>query len=231
MATTYQVSSANWGSEPENDSNSDYSDFSSYSDTDSESCSSRSPSPERKQVRKKAVGTKPCRYGDKCTNKKCTFAHGTKSTDEEATSSQKQSKPKKPCRFGQNCNKDDCTFSHRPTAESTKARTPSSKKENKEKTKPSAPATGSSKHTPRVCRYGGKCKNLDCTFSHDVRLLAKQEPCPFGGNCKNPECAYSHDARLLAKQEKNSVPKKTSETMACPYGEKCYRKDRCGKSH
>lgn len=116
--------------------------------------------------------TKPCRNFPKCSfGDKCLYIHP-------------------PCKFNQNCARSDCPFAHPAvlTAPVAKRRPPASHQYGAIKHHTVAPTT------PK-CKFGFKCNNLACKFSHEAT-----GPCRYGANCLLETCPFTHPADLQRKK-------------------------------
>jgi translation initiation factor 5 len=116
--------------------------------------------------------TKPCRNFPKCLfGDKCLYIHP-------------------PCKFNQNCARSDCPFAHPAvlTAPVAKRRPPANHHFGAVKHHTATPTT------PK-CKYGFKCSNLECRFSHEAT-----EPCRYGANCLLETCPFTHPTDLPRKK-------------------------------
>lgn len=88
-----------------------------------------------------------------------------------------------PCKFNPNCARPGCPFAH-PTVQSGGARR-------------RAPGYFRALQQPLApkCKYGFKCTNLMCKFSHQA-----SEPCRFGANCLLETCPYTHPTDVARKR-------------------------------
>ncbi|KAK9370810.1 hypothetical protein V1509DRAFT_614789 [Lipomyces kononenkoae] len=134
-----------------------------------------------------------CKFGLKCTNAECAFAHPTPANG-SALILRNES-----CADGIACTDENCDKSHpSPASMSTE-----------EVTMTNAPApeeSGRSLESCRfypyctnphckfrhpksaiLCRNGAQCTRLDCIFTHPLSI-----PCRFDRSCTNPDCLYAH---------------------------------------
>lgn len=125
--------------------------------------------------------TVPCRTFPNCRfGSKCLYIHP-------------------PCKFNPNCARPGCPFAHPigggaaagggmgPSAAPKRARAPGYFRALQQ---PLAPK----------CKYGFKCTNLLCKFSHQA-----SGPCRFGANCLLESCPYTHPTDVARKRPANPL--------------------------
>ncbi|KAK9241022.1 hypothetical protein V1525DRAFT_416114 [Lipomyces kononenkoae] len=139
-----------------------------------------------------------CKFGLKCTNAECAFAHPTPANGSALILRNER------CADGIACTDENCDKSHP---------SPASMRAAEEVTMTNAPASGTASEEsgrsleacrfypyctnphckfrhPKsavLCRNGAQCTRLDCIFTHPLSI-----PCRFDRSCTNPDCLYAH---------------------------------------
>lgn len=131
-----------------------------------------------------------CKFGLKCANADCNFAHPTPSNGDALILSSEQ------CSEGLSCTNENCDKSHPSLAALNSADSVMTD----ETYKPNyldachygSYCTNSHckyRHamSTTLCRDGAECTRQDCIFTHPLST-----PCKFDSKCINPSCIYSH---------------------------------------
>lgn len=126
--------------------------------------------------------TKPCRTFPNCRfGSNCLYIHP-------------------PCKFLPFCTRSDCPFAH-PAKQTSAIRSRALIGGGR----PPIPMTSQFRppavQQPAVpkCKFGFKCSNLMCKFSHQAT-----EPCRYGTNCLLENCAFAHPTDQQSQQQKKS---------------------------
>eukprot|EP00033_Pygsuia_biforma_P000462 GCRY01000548.1.p1 GENE.GCRY01000548.1~~GCRY01000548.1.p1 ORF type:complete len:376 (+),score=68.58 GCRY01000548.1:171-1298(+) len=133
-----------------------------------------------------------CRFWPNCSNPDCPYVHPTRTCRLFPNCPHGKNclyiHPAIECRFGAKCTNPKCNFIHpHPVRLSQKALSGGSQVPCKFGAncikRPHCPFS----HPP-ACRFGAKCTNKTCTFTHPRQTL-----CKFGRNCSHPDtCPYKH---------------------------------------
>ncbi|KAJ8099912.1 hypothetical protein POJ06DRAFT_119652 [Lipomyces tetrasporus] len=132
-----------------------------------------------------------CKFGLKCTNAECEFAHPTPANSSALILRNEA------CADGIACTDENCDKGHPSpasmrTGEVTMTNPPEDSGRSLEQCKyyPYCTNPHCKFRHPKsaiLCRNGAECTRLDCVFTHPLNI-----PCRFDRSCTNPECLYSH---------------------------------------
>ncbi|KAK9355436.1 hypothetical protein V1523DRAFT_405230 [Lipomyces doorenjongii] len=132
-----------------------------------------------------------CKFGLKCTNAECSFAHPTPANSSALILRNEV------CADGIACTDENCDKGHPSPAsmradEVTMTNAPEDSGRSLEQCKyyPYCTNPHCKFRHPKsavLCRNGAQCTRLDCVFTHPLSI-----PCRYDRSCTNPDCLYSH---------------------------------------
>ncbi|KAK9479283.1 hypothetical protein V1514DRAFT_328946, partial [Lipomyces japonicus] len=154
-----------------------------------------------------------CKYGIKCSNPSCAFAHPTPANG-NALILRKEN-----CEEGNGCHDPNCDKTHpSPASLLSEER----QQENKEafllrsleacKFHPYCTNNNCKFRHPLsavLCRNGAQCTRYDCLFTHPLNI-----PCRFDVACTNPNCLYTHSTSKGAEKFTHKVWVASSEATS-----------------
>lgn len=135
-----------------------------------------------------------CKFGLKCTNAHCRYAHPSP----VATAESGVVLSNEPCEKGKDCQDKDCIKSHvSPAVLNPQA--------NDQPVNPTVASTPNSHHSPVPCRFGAACTRPGCSFMHPARSSSNSsqnnhfaQQCRFGAGCTRASCSFQHpEGRVL----------------------------------